>query len=121
MPLSSEADLKALHWVAETTAPGTVVQNYYGDAGLWIPAIAFRPLTDPHLNPFIFDEFRAASRGLKAKYVYVGKKKLLGEPIVREEFESKPDMYRKVYNHDGVVILKCVAYVTETGLNERRR
>ena len=52
----------------------------------------------------------AASPRLKAKYVYVGKKKLLGEPIVREEFESRPDMYRKVYDHDGVVIYEIVAY-----------
>jgi hypothetical protein len=108
--LVSEADLKALQWIAETTAPGTVVRNYYGDAGLWIPAIAFRPITDPHLNPFIFDEFRAAAPQLKASYVYVGKQKPLGEPIVREELQSRPDIYRKVYDHDGVVIYKIVAY-----------
>jgi hypothetical protein len=107
--LVSEADLKAIQWLAETTAPGTVVQNHYGDAGLWIPAIAFRPITDPHLNPFIFDEFRSAWPRLKARYVYVGKKKLLGEPISREAFESRPDMYRKVYDRDGVVLYEIVA------------
>jgi hypothetical protein len=108
--LVSEADLKAIQWLAEMTAPGTVVQNHYGDAGLWIPAIAFRPITDPHLNPFIFDEFRSASPSLKARYVYVGKQKLLGEPISREEFESRPDMYRKVYDRAGVVLYEIVAY-----------
>ncbi|HYY15219.1 MAG TPA: hypothetical protein VE965_00975, partial [Gammaproteobacteria bacterium] len=107
--LISEADLKAIHWIAETTAPGAIIQNHYGDAGLWIPAIAFRPITDPHLSPFFFDEFRAASPRLKAKYVYVGKKKLLGEPISREEFDSRPDKYRKVYDHDEVVIYEIVA------------
>jgi hypothetical protein len=107
--LMSDADLKAIQWIAETTTPGAVIQNRYGDAGLWIPAIAFRPITDPHLSPFFFDEFRAASPRLKAKYVYVGKKKLLGEPISREEFESRPDKYRKVYDHDEVVIYEIVA------------
>jgi hypothetical protein len=110
--LVSEADMKAMHWLAETTAPGTVVQNYYGDAGLWIPAIAFRPITDPHLNPFIFDEFRSASPGLRARYVYVGKKKLLGESIAREEFESQPDVYRKVYDQDGVTIYELATHAT---------
>jgi hypothetical protein len=110
--LVSEADLKAMHWIAETTAPGAVVQNRYGDAGLWIPAIAFHPITDPHLSPFFFDEFRAASPRLKASYVSVGKKKLLGEPILSEEFESRPDVYRKVYAHDGVTIYEIVAHAT---------
>jgi hypothetical protein len=106
--LVSEADLKAIQWLAETTAPGTVVQNSYGDAGLWIPAIAFRPITDPHSNPFIFDEFQAALPSLQASYVYVGKKKPLGAPIAREEFESQPDMYRKVYDQEGVTIYEIV-------------
>jgi hypothetical protein len=110
--LLSEADLKAIQWIAETTAPGTVVQNRYGDAGLWIPAIAFRPITDPHLSPFFFDEFRAASPRLKAEYVYIGKKKLLGEPIAREEFESRPNLYRKVYDRDGVLIYAIVAHAS---------
>jgi hypothetical protein len=108
--LVSAADLKAIQWLAETTVPGTVIENRYGDAGLWIPAIAFRPITDPHLSPFFFDEFRAASPRLKARYVYVGKQKPLGEPIAREEFESRPDVYRKVYEHDGAVIYEILAH-----------
>jgi hypothetical protein len=108
--LVSAADLKAIQWLAETTVPGAVIENRYGDAGLWIPAIAFRPITDPHLSPFFFDEFRAASPRLKASYVYVGKQKPLGEPIAREEFESRPDMYRKVYDHDGAVIYQILAH-----------
>jgi hypothetical protein len=106
--LVSEADLKAIHWLAETTTPGTVVQNHYGDAGLWIPAIAFRPVTDPHLNPFIFDEFRSATSALKARYVYVGKRKLLGDPISLGEFESTPGRYQKVYDQDGVMIYEII-------------
>jgi hypothetical protein len=106
--LLGEADLKAIHWLAEATPPGTVIQNQYGDAGLWIPAIAFRPVTDPHLNPFIFDEFRSATSELKPRYVYVGKRKLLGEPISLREFESAPDRYQKVYDQDGVIVYKII-------------
>ena len=107
--LLTEADLKAMQWLQVHTNPGDVIHNRYGDAGLWIPALASRVITDPHLSPFYFDEFRAASTRLKARYVYVGKKKLLGEPIVVEEFESAPAKYRRVYDHDGVIIYQIIS------------
>jgi hypothetical protein len=103
------ADLRAIQWLQVNTNPGDVVQNRYGDAGLWIPALAFRAITDPHLNPFYFDEFRASSTNLKARYVYVGKEKGLGEPISLEEFESAPAKYRRVYDHDGVIIYEIIS------------
>jgi hypothetical protein len=106
--LLTEADLRAMRWIRENTGPGEVFQNRYGDAGLWIPAIAFRPITDPHLSPFYFDEFRAASPSLKASYVYVGKKKVLGEPIPVDDFDSRPDVYRKVYDDAGVIIYAII-------------
>jgi hypothetical protein len=106
--LLTQADLKAMRWIQDNTAAGMIFQNKYGDAGLWIPAIAFRGITDPHLNPFYFDEFQAASSGLKAHYAYVGKKKVLGEPISLAGFESAPDRYRKVYDDDGVIIYKVI-------------
>ena len=73
--LVTPADLQAMQWIQANTHPRAVFRNQYGDAGLWIPAIAFRSITDPHLNPFYFDEFRAASGGLEARYVYIGQKK----------------------------------------------
>jgi hypothetical protein len=107
--LLTKADLLAMRWIQENTEPGATFQNRYGDAGLWIPAIAFRPITDPHLNPFYFDEFRAGAAGLKAGYVYIGKKKALGEPISLDEFEAMPGVYRKVYNHDDVIIYEVIS------------
>jgi hypothetical protein len=102
--LLTRADLTAMHWIQANTDAYAVFQNRYGDAGLWMPAVAFRPITDPPLNPFYFDEFRAASSKLKARYVYVGKRKVLGEPVSLVEFESAPNRYRKVYDQDGVII-----------------
>jgi hypothetical protein len=98
-----------MQWLQVNTNPGDVIHNRYGDAGLWIPALAFRVITDPHLSPFYFDEFRASSTSLEARYVYVGKKKVLGEPILLEEFESAPAKYRRVYDHDGVIIYEIIS------------
>jgi hypothetical protein len=112
--LVTTADLQAMRWIQENTEASTVFHNRYGDAGLWLPAIAFRSITDPHLNPFYFDEFRAASPELNARYIYIGKKKLLGEPIPIEEFEARPDLYHKAYDHDGVRIYEIIAPATKT-------
>jgi hypothetical protein len=113
--LATPADLQAMQWIQANTDPRAVFRNQYGDAGLWLPAIAFRGITDPHLNPFYFDEFRAASRGLEARYAYIGKKKALGEPISIQEFESRQDTYRKVYDHDGVMIYEIITHPTKAG------
>jgi hypothetical protein len=113
--LVTPADLQAMQWIKANTPPWAVFRNRYGDAGLWLPAIAFRGITDPHLNPFYFDEFRAASRGLEARYAYIGKKKALGEPRSVQEFESRPDLYRKVYDHEGVVIYEVITHATKAG------
>jgi hypothetical protein len=113
--LVTPADLHAMQWIQANTDPRAVFRNLYGDAGLWIPAIAFRGITDPHLNPFYFDEFRAASRGLEARYAYFGKKKALGEPFSIQEFESRQDRYRKVYDHDGVMIYEIITQPTKAG------
>jgi hypothetical protein len=112
--LVTPADLRAMQWIQAHTDSRAVFRNQYGDAGLWIPAIAFRGITDPHLNPFYFDEFRAAARGLEAQYVYIGKKKALGEPISIQEFESRPDTYRKVYDDDGVMIYGIITPPTKS-------
>jgi hypothetical protein len=116
--LVTKADMEAMRWIQDNTEPGVVFRNYYGDAGLWIPAIAFRGITEPHLNPFYFDEFRAASTGLEARYVYVGKKKALGAPISLDEFESAPDRYRKVYDRDGVVIYEIINQGTKSEVDQ---
>jgi hypothetical protein len=102
--LVTESDLQAMRWIQQHTPPDAVFQNRYGDAGLWIPAIAFRAITDPHLNPFYFDEFRKRSQQYRAAYVYVGKKRVYGNAVSANEFESRQDLYQKVYDRDGVVI-----------------
>jgi hypothetical protein len=107
--LVTKADLQAMEWIRNHTEPGDTFENRYGDAGLWIPAIAFRSITDPHLNPFYFDEFKNGAREHTPTYVYTGAKKVYGEPIALDQFESRPDQYRKVYDRDGATIYAKVS------------
>jgi hypothetical protein len=108
--LLTEADMRTMRWIRANTGPVAVFQNQYGDAGPWIPAITFRGSTDPHLNPFYFDESRIASPYLEPKDVCIGKKKALGPAIPFDEFESEPDKYQEVYDHDGVIIYQIISY-----------
>jgi hypothetical protein len=106
--LVTDADLQALQWLQTNTMPHDVIQTNYGDAGLWIPAIAFRAITTPHANPFYFDELQEGIRGLEAKYIYLGARKVYGEPIDPNQFDTHPERYRKVYARDGVTVYKIL-------------
>jgi hypothetical protein len=44
------ADLRALAWLDRHAAPDDVIETQYGDAGLWVPALLFRPVTAGHVN-----------------------------------------------------------------------
>lgn len=115
--LVTGADLRALRWLQANTKPDDVIQASYGDAGLWIPAIAFRAITTPHLNPFYFDELGEGIRKLKAQYVYLGARRVYGEPIDPAQFDAHPERYRRVYAHDGVTIYKIVAQSAQVSVN----
>lgn len=108
----TEADMKAMRWIERNTKPEDVFRNSYGNAGLWIPAIAFRPITEPHLNPFYSDEFKEGSKKLEANYVYIGAKTVYGEPFAKETFESRSDIYRRVYDSDGVTIYRVTNHAS---------
>jgi hypothetical protein len=112
LTLVTDADVQAMQWIQRHTSPDAVFQNRYGDAGLWIPAIAFRSITDPHLNPFYFDEFRNGSKQQRAEYVYIGRKRVYGTPVSVDQFESRRDLYRKVYDQGGVVIYQILGQAT---------
>jgi hypothetical protein len=69
--LATEADLRVI--AAAALPEGCWVMNNYGDAGQWIPALAGRPITFPHLHVAFFGlEQRvhpcAAFRGEKRPY-----------------------------------------------------
>ena len=78
-------DLEAMLWLAAHTRPLDLVCNDYGSAGLWVPAIAGRAISAPHLPPFYFDEFRDGSRGRRCAYTYVSSRPFFVAPAPRDE------------------------------------
>lgn len=69
-------DLKAFEWISENTTTEDVFDNNYGDAGIWIPAIAFRRVIKNDSGPYVFDELKENKDNLEPNYVYVGSKVL---------------------------------------------
>jgi hypothetical protein len=106
----TDADLKAFHWIEDNTEEGDVFLNNYGDAGIWIPGIILRSTVVIQSNPVYLDEFRELQLSLQPQYVYIGAKEAYKQHIFleKEQFEAKPELYRKVYEDGGVVIFKAL-------------
>ncbi|MEP5764041.1 MAG: DUF6541 family protein [Halieaceae bacterium] len=64
-------DKKAIAWIAHNTPADAVIDNNYGDAGLWIPAIAGRAVTNAHVNVVYLDKLQTQSA---PTYRFVGEK-----------------------------------------------
>lgn len=90
-------DLAAIAWIERETPPGAVIANNYGDAGLWIPALAFRAITSPHTNPFYFDEIEAWRRRTAATYLFVGEREVGDLQYPRNTVFRQPGRYRLVH------------------------
>lgn len=98
----TKADLKAFDWLEKHTSRADVIQNNYGDAGLWIPSIIFRPITNAHINVIYLDKTKPLEG---PGYVYIGKKCVYGCPLKNADFKDN-NRYKLVYSRDGVYIYK---------------
>ena len=81
----NEDDLAAMRWLEAHTKPLDVVCNDYGTAGLWVPALAGRSISAPHLPPFYFDEFREGARGRACAVRYLSARSFFGAPEPQTE------------------------------------
>ena len=78
-------DLAAMRWIEAHTGPLDVVCNDYGSAGLWVPALAGRAISAPHLPPFYFDEFKDGSKGRPCAVRYVSRRPFFVAAEPRDE------------------------------------
>jgi hypothetical protein len=78
-------DFEAMGWIAAHTRPLDLVCNDYGSAGLWVPAIAGRAISAPHLPPFYFEEFREGSKGRRCALTYLSSRPFFVAPAPRDE------------------------------------
>jgi hypothetical protein len=67
--LATSADMAAIIWIEENTSPEAVIGTNYGDAGLWIPALAGRKVSWPHVNVSQWAAYRPVD---KVSHVFIG-------------------------------------------------
>jgi hypothetical protein len=103
-------DLQAMRWIEAHTRPLDVVCNDYGTAGLWVPALAGRAISAPHLPPFYFDEFRAGSAGRPCAVRYVSRRPFFVAAEPRDERAG-----RALFASGTATILDVTSFDTAKG------
>lgn len=99
-------DLVVFDWIKNNTNESDVFLNNYGDAGVWIPAIAGRMVMNNDAAPHSFDSLAAGTADLKPTYAFVGEKLLYKEGrIVTDEVIAKNN-YELVYSFGNSKVYK---------------
>ncbi len=102
----THSDMAAMEWLAAHTDKRDIIANDYDDAGLWIPALAWRPVTVYQTNPADYHTVRTYISPVPS-YAYVGASHVtsletLTAPFGRVASESAMPVYVK----DGVTVYR---------------
>lgn len=93
--LVTENDLTVLQWIKENTTEQDVIQNNYGDAGVWIPAISERLVLNNDASPHLFDALGEGQQELQPTYAFIGDKLVYpgNTPASREAIERSSEYH----------------------------
>ena len=98
--------MEAFKWIEQNIPPGSIFNNLAGHSGLWIPAIAFRPISNPHNNPFYFDEVKEGFKNCTPKYLYVKLPKVYQGSFKKlKKYMEKKYKGKMVYANRHVIIM----------------
>lgn len=75
----TEDDLEMFRWISLNTTAGDVIQNNYGDAGVWIPTYTYRKITSYDATPYDILSIRDAAKNLKPSYLFLGSKQVYSD------------------------------------------
>ena len=115
--LLSEDDIKAFHWILRHTSIKDVFINNYGDAGVWIPAIAYRKVTVNDHDPYDLEELRDGASRLTPTYVYLGSRPIYSSiSITLDELEHSI-RYELIYSSGNARVYKIRDYITDSPIS----
>jgi hypothetical protein len=99
-------DLAAIAFVARSASRGEVIENNYGDAGIWIPALALRPVRSPHVNVVYLDEVAAWRRAARPRLLYLGARRVYeaDSPYTEAALRARPDRYREIFRSGAAAV-----------------
>ena len=90
----TNSDLKMFRWIEKNIPKTAVVDNNYGDGGIWIPAIANRMISYNDVSPQYLGKVREAQKKLKSDYIFVGNKPVYNWaiPFKSENLDKNPQL-----------------------------
>ena len=101
------SDLQAFEWIEKNTPVTAVIKNNYGDAGIWIPAIAKRMITYNDTSPHYMGRLYEKQKELKPDYIFIGNKIVYPKTIFfkAEEIDKDPN-FELVFRSDNSRLYK---------------
>jgi hypothetical protein len=106
----TDGDVAAIKWI-DTHAPAdAIIENNYGDAGIWIPALAFRAVCSPHVNIIYIDELENWRRDARPAFLYLGARRVMpeGSPFERAALVARPDRYTEVFRSGEAMVFRIL-------------
>jgi hypothetical protein len=99
----TQADLAAIRWIAARSRPDDVIVTNHGDAGAWIPAIAFRAVTETHVNiAHLYKSILQAD----GRFAFVGAKCVYACRRTAESLTDEPG-WNLVYRSGGAHVFEA--------------
>lgn len=111
-------DLEAIEWLDAHVPKDAIVANNYGDAGAWIPALAFRAVSHPHTNPFYFDEIDAWRQRTAPTYLFIGELARYDVKYRRDVVTKANAEYRLLEQAGGAMVF-AIAHPTPAPPDEK--
>jgi hypothetical protein len=72
----TENDLQVVAWIEQNVPAGAVIENNYGDAGIWVPALAGRAVLRPHVNVIYLDDIKPWQDRTQPRFTFVGERRV---------------------------------------------
>ena len=104
----TEDDMNVFNWISTHTLTAAIIANNYGDAGVWIPAIAGRKITDNDFNAHYLSEIEATQMQLKPDYIYLGNKMVYGVGSYTFERIATDSAYQLVFSSGDAKLYKIL-------------
>ncbi|MEO0088365.1 MAG: hypothetical protein ABIK77_04265 [candidate division WOR-3 bacterium] len=98
-------DLKAFQWIKRNLPAKEPILVNYGDAGIWLPGILYRPTYPAHILFTLFDEYENSFQNSLFHYIYIGEKQSYPQSIffTKEYCDSKPELFERIYNNGALI------------------
>jgi hypothetical protein len=103
-------DREAIRWIDGHAPKDAIIENNYGDAGIWIPALAHRAVCSPHVNIIYMEELESWRRGARPAFLYVGARRVIesGSPFTRSAVALRPDRYVEAFRRGDAAVYRLV-------------